>query len=203
MVEFCIDLSTSLYEDEEFETIITYHGKIVELDDNHEPMDEIGHFSIMHITEYNSLVMDGHSGELHALDVAVRSLDEFKEIEPLTAWYLSRLEVHPEYRRRGVGSNCVHRLLKHASRVSMTGVFVVCAAPLLDDGSPKWMDDRVDHQAMKQDMQALATLYSRLGLETLPFTHPIQALNLPNHDALWFYHNLEKRLPVAPRLRSG
>jgi GNAT superfamily N-acetyltransferase len=135
-VDFRIDMSTSLELCDHLEPIVIYDGDLIEYDDDHCPVDVIGHFRFTHITWYDSGLMDDFSGQLFHLDAAIRSLEVFAAEVPPTAWYLDRLVVLPQYQRRGVGSNCLYRLLRHASNVSSIGVFVVCTTPVDDDGLP-------------------------------------------------------------------
>jgi GNAT superfamily N-acetyltransferase len=202
-VDFRIDMSTSLELYDHLEPIVIYDGDLIEYDNDHCPVDVIGHFRLTHVTWYDSSQMDDFSGELFHVDAAIRSLEEYAAEVPPTAWYLDHLVVLPSYQRHGVASNCLYRLLRHASNVSPIGVFVACTAPVDDDGLPVSKKGGHDSETIKLRKQAMASFYSQIGLKYLPISHPIKALNKVGSEPLWYYYDLAWNLPAPPPTWRG
>jgi GNAT superfamily N-acetyltransferase len=202
-VDFRIDMSTMLELYDHLEPIVIYDGDLIGYDDDHCPVDVIGHFRLTHITWYDSGVMDDFSGELLHADAAIRSLEGYAAEVPPTAWFLDRLVVLPPYQRHGVASNCLYRLLRHASNVSPIGVFVACTTPVDDDRLPVSEKRGHDSETIKLRKQAMATFYTQLGLKHLPISHPIKALNKVGSEPLWYYHDLACTLPAPPPTWRG
>lgn len=196
MSDFRIRLQTSLNEYSEPEEIVSYGGELIALNDEFEDVEEIGWFRLTHISPYDGSAMDEHSAELHAVDVAVSSIDEFEHLKPTTIWYLDRLFVKPKYRGKGVGARAAYLLLRYAAQASITGVFVVQAMPLDDRGSPLRVGEELTSSEARQRLDSLVQFYSRLGLDRIS---PVPSnSNAGDIVSEWFYYDLEYILPTPP-----